>query len=406
MTATEANGGTSLPNSITVNGLAATTIYVSPGNTVKLTIGPQAGVAMPQMKDVHFTANGGAVPAANDFAAAVELTVGVAGATHLVQVGIDTNLNGTLDAGEPTTHSVTVRVINFAGATMTSQRTAPAAYRELAAYAIKLDEHFDTGSTFQFAMTAGAASAIGTQSMIRWQLVDPVTGSVKVNSMDVGVVSFTHALTAAQIGPTVVRFYADANNSGTYTGGEPFIQSVQFQVMDKKIHNLDVEWSTAIGPMPALAAVQAQFDAAAAILLRKDSANDWRAAVTFNVTSLTPFAPSAMRRDPTWSAADLNAHYDQPSDVVLLSQSHNWAAPGGDIWGATALGDISKVTVCWGALAPPLLNKVIAHELGHGVGLDHPGHGVTHVMSQGNVGPATPRNECTQADARAYDEGD
>lgn len=158
LTARELFGGTSTSTFQSTTGLTYATLYVSPGNTVKLVVATPADLP-DDLNDVLFAVG---TIANDDFAPTPTFTPSP-GAPNRVLVGIDLNLNRMLDAGEAT-HSIDVFVINFTGTTFAAQRVSGPA--EATHYPILADEHFEVGGNFDFQI-AGAATA-GSPSLIRY----------------------------------------------------------------------------------------------------------------------------------------------------------------------------------------------------------------------------------------------
>lgn len=103
-----------------------------------------------------------------------------------------------------------------------------------------------------------------------------------------------------------------------------------------------------------------------------------------------------MRPDPVKDEfAERQKHYDSDADTVFV----NTLEPGNTV-GYAVVDNWHKIIVEYSGHSDPLRHVVIAHEFGHGVGLEHNGHVYPQVMrdtvSSDNV-------EQTLADANAYD---
>ena len=109
--------------------------------------------------------------------------------------------------------------------------------------------------------------------------------------------------------------------------------------------------------------VQPRFDGAADVLLKKDSADDWRACVGFNVLTVTAFTSGPDRPDPCPTVLDKLKHVVQPSDVVFVKDIDN-----GDTKGVTIQLNWHQIIIDWDHSN----TRTLAHEFGHGVALNHP----------------------------------
>jgi len=164
-------------------------------------------------------------------------------------------------------------------------------------------------------------------------------------------------------------------------------------------------------PPISLATVQARFTGASNLLLHKDRISDWRSCARFNVTSANVFTVSASRLDP----ADMNVTVEvngvttypecdphlNAADITFLDELDG---AGGACWG----NDWHRIIIQWdefGAAAGvpniPWLERAIAHEFGHGVGLHHEDHSAVEIMHGGRLTGA--EEELSHADANAYD---
>ncbi len=411
----ELNAGTPLPNSVTAAGITTTILYISPGNTVKLEVAAPAGGNLPLWADIRFTIDGtGASPASGNFAGAAwpDISFTGAAASYIVKAGTDLNGDGTLQSGE-VTHQFQVRVISFTGAVVNSQRVGSGPV-EPGLTPIKYAEHFEVGGQFRFEITGGIAG--GPNSMIRYQLWDLDWGDDLLQEGWGHSFTYTFGEGTAE-GDCLVRFYVDKNGNLSHDSGEPSFDSEDFWVMQKRVFNITADVSSAIpaaGFAGRLTANDGIVKQANDLLLRKDSADDWRAAVQFIVTT-TPFAataPGGARPDTVINdEAERARHYDAAADLVFVNQllPETWygatSSIGSNTWHEIIIGYQKHVD--GGVLNEGLMAGTIAHEMGHGVGLAHPdpddatnGHRVMTSVSSGTF------NHLTRAEARAYDLGD
>ena len=189
-----------------------------------------------------------------------------------------------------------------------------------------------------------------------------------------------------------IRFYADRNDNGQFDAGEGNARSAIFHVMAKKTYTIDVDFSSAIGNNAAeMATVQTQLTGAQNLLLKKDSADDFRAAANFTATG-----HAGARPDPVGNnATEQDKHFDAAADIVFVNELE-----GAGGW--TKNHDWHQIIILWWS-DRTWLQAAIAHEMGHGVGLDHDGHASPKIMHGALLTGAD--KELTKDDAKAYDAG-
>lgn len=76
-------------------------------------------------------------------------------------------------------------------------------------------------------------------------------------------------------------------------------------------------------------------------------------------------------------AADAEKHYDADADIVFVDQLE-W--PNKSTVGITDGHDRERIIVEWNSHSHSEIATIVAHEFGHGVGLDHTGHTKFDVM--------------------------
>lgn len=211
--------------------------------------------------------------------------------------------------------------------------------------------------------------------------------------------SYTFAVGETTLGNNYALFYQDEDGNGQRNSGETYRTSPTFRVQQPYEYPIRVDVSDAI-PGAASLPIQDRLTAAQNLLLKKDSANDWRAAVKFTAISVTSF-----------TATDVNGDYPDPvpdddaqrrkhtgrasSDIVFVQQLE------GGLAGMTYNDNWGDIIIDWDSGSEAQIAAVIAHEIGHGVGLDHDGHAPPLIMHEGVL--VETDNELNQVDADTYD---
>jgi hypothetical protein len=163
--------------------------------------------------------------------------------------------------------------------------------------------------------------------------------------------------------------------------------------MNKKGYSIKVETSDLI----ATGSLAGIFDDASKLLIKKDSQNDYRACVVLSIASQSQFTSGLTRPDPIFSnnRAQAKLHYDV-TDMVFLNDI---VGAGGVCWDH----DWSKIIIGWNNGGNDWRARAVAHEFGHGVGLDHAGHSSPQIMHDGYL--TAPDVELLKSDAPSYDGG-
>ncbi|MEJ7595628.1 MAG: choice-of-anchor D domain-containing protein, partial [Planctomycetaceae bacterium] len=403
LTATESHGFL-LPNSITVPG-ATTILYVAPLNDVSLSVAAFAPKALATLDDVRYVVTGGATPAAGDFNPTPVITVGAAGAIHVVTAWLDENSNSQIDAGEFSL-SLTIQVVDLDSALVNANRVAGGAlYPGENSYVIKAGELFDVTSTFQYTLVPGAATRIGPGAIIRGQLRTPA-GGVIVNSPGIGL-NFSVLLTAAMVGPAEVRFYVDANFSGTYDTSEVYRDSEPFQILERNQLTYTYMISSNVTALTSLtisaraAAVQAAVDIGVVRLLAKNSDDDWRAAVIITALPYGDiiFTPDASRPDPADTDAKIQLHFNQDYRFTIVSDlDSDGNAANGKLRGKASGIPGDSFIVNWSLKR----DDTIVHEIGHLRGISHEMIDPMVIMAAGTVPRSPSANKARFDDAEKY----
>lgn len=138
-------------------------------------------------------------------------------------------------------------------------------------------------------MKQGTGTVAGMPSLIRYQVDD---GSIKQEGSGL---SFQRTLSAADAGSLRVRMYADANDNQVWDAGEPALTSPWFFVVQRKVYEFGVWYSSALPGGDPSTTIAADLAYGTDILLRKDSDEDYRAAVELKLSGAAPhmFAATA-----------------------------------------------------------------------------------------------------------------
>jgi len=166
-------------------------------------------------------------------------------------------------------------------------------------YPVKGDEHVEVGGTFQYELMLNTGTVtwpapeklnaeIWAHSLLGPQIIATGSGSTISYTFQSGL--FVH-----DPGDCYTRFYCDENTSGNSKGGwnnDPKVDSEEYVVKKMKEHALTFAHSSAVsptipgGPDYAAACLKAQ-----SLIIKKDSADDWRAIAEFDVSSIGPVVP-------------------------------------------------------------------------------------------------------------------
>jgi hypothetical protein len=389
----EVAGTSSLPNSVQVSGMSTDILWVSGSNwgsvwnDVILDY-TSTSAKRPLRPDVHWQVTGltaGSLTGTFDTTPVVPVDKStMSGASLTVSAGIDANLDGTLTTGE-ITHRFMIYLLELddaaAGWTVYSQRTVAPTWDtahdtlETSAFAVKVNEIFDTASGFEFSL-GYLGSARSTSSLIKYEVLDD--GYTYNSTLASGSgEKFTHTFTGSGGKSVFIRFYADANNDGTRNFGEAYSDSPTFRVLDPKPYSFNTAVSSAIqafhvSGVPDLTLIQDQvhsnFNKAAALLMRKDGAGDYRAAVEFQMTSVTLIAePSLLTPAELIEVQNLSYNMVFVNDLGGLAPLNSTNLH----LGLTIEGDPGSMVIDWReASNKSVLPVTIAHETGHGIRVD------------------------------------
>ncbi len=318
------------------------------------------------------------------------------GASGLISLQLDLNLDGVFAASE-TTHAILVYKVDFSGATIKDQRVAGGPI-ESTAFEVIAGEHFETGGVFEFNL-----NGVTIYSPLLRHVYYRDTIGFSNTPVDGGPgASYTTTMTPedASCKNGMVMYYYDVNDNGSYDSDEPKVESPWFSVADLRVIDLSIVVSGAIAAPPNQAALQAIWDAQAALALRRDGWADWRGRISFNV-SLSVEPATAAHPDNIATQGEFDAWMGIKNDFVLVNGFHGVFDPN-VIGKVDALGQRGGV-IDWDdhQLDP----AVWLHELGHQFGLRHDAHSNFQVMFNTTVAGVV-QQELTKADAEAYETAD
>jgi len=290
------------------------------------------------------------------------------------------------------TVTVNVQVVDITQFAIQSRRDVAGAMAE-SYYAVKAAEHYETGNLFRFRLRLDN----WTEPIdLRYEMWDTDGFDDQLVDGAGDEFSYTFQSGTESEGKVFVRFYIDTNGNLDYGSGEPKNETAEFWVQACEEYSIDVQYSNLIGALTK-ATVQTKFTEAANLLLRKDSANDWRACVKFTVNNFSQFTATGDdtgdHPDPcTYNSRTQCAKHYNEADVTFLD---TLTGAGGVCWD----NDWHKVLIEWNTTS--WLYRAIAHEHGHGVGLQHEGHVPPQLMHEGVLGAGD--TELLEADVDNYD---
>lgn len=262
-------------------------------------------------------------------------------------------------------------------------------------FEINPGEHYEIGSAFRFELVEGASVPI--PDCLKYSLEDTDgLNDVLKSERKVHICDYTFSASGADEGDVYIYWYNDFdgdNGHDSFWPSEPVKESPEFWVMNKKNYSIKVETSDLI----ATGSLAGIFDDASKLLIKKDSQNDYRACVELSIASQAQFTSGPTRPDPIlWNdRSQARLHYDV-TDIVFLNDI---IGAGGVCWDA----DWSKIIIGWNSGGNDWRARALAHEFGHGVGLDHAGHSSPQIMHAGYL--TSPDVELSKSDAPAYDKG-
>jgi len=165
-------------------------------------------------------------------------------------------------------------------------------------YLVKKDEFYDDESTFKFELDM---DGWGTPVEMNWEFWETSWSNSVVKSgscSDTGAPTSVLTLDGSSDvydDDCFIRFYSDVNSSGDSEGGynDPKKDSPYFRVYKKKLHSLTVYDGASVGTTK----INEIKNKAEEILLKRDSADDYRAAVKISITPAEWQASITLEKD-------------------------------------------------------------------------------------------------------------
>ena len=287
------------------------------------------------------------------------------------------------------TVSVNVVVVDLSTLVINANRTSAPSETS---YPVKAGEHIELGGTFKFDLMLNTWPTPVKMGAEIWDL-DYINEVIASGS---GIsISHTFGTGGHDDGTCDVCFYFDNNTSGdSYTGwNDPQVDSYDFEAQELTYHYLTFGKSSAVGGTPGTSAA---CNAATNLILRKDTADDYRATARFLAAGLTtiPATDSAtppVTHDPLkiWYKPDGtlddkwgHAAYFRSAtsaDVIIVDNiipcdEYGAEYTGFDIQGFSSTGNSPIIQVDY------FSGEALAHELGHTYGLGHNTSNVDMVM--------------------------
>jgi hypothetical protein len=171
----------------------------------------------------------------------------------------------------------------------------------------------------------------------------------------------------------VASFYLDCNGNGQLDAFESIISSPIFYVQNKKVSTFNTVYSSELAA-PTLNQVSSYYKSAADVALKRDSADDWRACVQFNLGTLGPgTGPDPV--DLHWWSGNYDDWTEQEHDVTLVEV----------LEGAIGFTYTGKILIDWDD-GP---HDTFTHEVGHKEGLGHNDTDTRNIMHTDAPSPTT-----------------
>ena len=284
-----------------------------------------------------------------------------------------------------------------------AKRSQPTAIAEQL-FPINQDEHFDLPSTFYYTLTPGISGSVS------WQIFSK-EGSGRTELAHGSGTAFSYKFSPEEVGRVSIEFKVNPSIPNMDCPGDQ-VESFTFVVKPVRVYNFNIEVSSKIAPLPLTAAfkdqVRSRLVGAQNLLLSKDAADDYRAAVEFRaltITGVTATGHQGNFPDPVNGAIDPDSHiiitgaeynrlWDRASDLVFVDDLRNNDLPN-MTRGITDPNSPGDMIVDWGSA-----DDTIAHEIGHRINLPH-AEDTEHlrIMHPHDVG----RNLLTLPESEEYD---
>jgi len=305
------------------------------------------------------------------------------------------------------TVSVNVVVVDLSALEINANRTSAPSE---SSYPVNSGEHIELGGTFKFDLMLGAwPTPVKLDAEIwDWDYIHEVIASGSGAS-----ISHTFGTGEKDDGTCKVRFYFDNNTSGdSYTGwNDPKVDSQSFEAQELTYHYLTFGKSSAVSGTPGTSAA---CSAATDLILRKDTADDYRATARFLAAGLSTIPAST--HDPVrllsdgsgglddedwdhWDDWSYFINYDSAEviivdDIFICDISENYTGP--DVRGE------SKPNIKYQIFleSSNVDGNTLIHEIGHSCGLPHNNANINNVMYETTAGNET---LLTDSEAAAFE---
>jgi hypothetical protein len=295
--------------------------------------------------------------------------------------------------------SVNVVVVDLSTLVINANRTSAPVE---ASFPIKAGEHFELGGTFKFDLMLNAWPTPVKLGAEVWDLdyINEVIASGPGAS-----ISHTFGTGGHDDGTCDVCFYFDNNTSGDSRTGsnDPQVDSYDFEVQELTYHYLTFGESSAVAGTPDTG--DACRDATD-LILRKDTADDYRATAKFIAAGLITIPAST--HDPVYLLqstyedkwGDWSYFRDYDSSEVIIVEDLT-PADAQKIYLPPDIKGISKGGVMYDILIDDsfFIGEVLAHEVGHSCGLGHNTSNQDMIMFSGG----TNRTLLTESDASGFE---
>jgi hypothetical protein len=205
-----------------------------------------------------------------------------------------------------------------------SQRIAPVAIAE-DLFTVKSGEYYDAGNGSEFRFEFEGTVPIG--SPLRYELLDTdanfLLSSGAGSSFDY---AFSDSINSPDLGWAYVKFYIDANSSGSSNLGELFINSPAFEVVKWASHTLTFEVSNLIpaSQIPATVAgrtawAQQLADGELSVVQKRQHEDDWRSPIVLTMVPVGngQFIVNPATRPDQGAYYDVDLHLNATPDVTF-----------------------------------------------------------------------------------------